>query len=313
MPQQKTFTSANFHPGSKPSPSSTMFTPLESTVEKNDRACGLIANEEYKEAVSLLLDALAECKPAIVQIETNDAGETAVKSEVLIDEIMASSLADQQQEGRGYSQQGLRCMAENASFVYRWPIAVRTAIASRVAPQSPLSSVSPLHQQQLNMTAIDSCPTNAILSIAVVFNLAIAHQLHAQEKTPPGSKQEYLLNRALKLYQMAYSLHTKVRPNSVSEQQLQEGIFVLATCNNMGAVYELLGYYEGARAFYDQVLNILLQQHRHSAAVNESLRTHGYHQFQPHPLQAIPTEICTLFLYNVSQSTFRTIKVAAAA
>jgi tetratricopeptide (TPR) repeat protein len=86
-----------------------------------------------------------------------------------------------------------------------------------------------------------------LVSVAIMFNLALAHQLLAESM----NQSKKLLNKAVKLYELAYNLQREECMENTS-------FFCLATINNLGLIFKCLHKSENAAKCFQHLLSMLM-------------------------------------------------------
>jgi tetratricopeptide (TPR) repeat protein len=86
-----------------------------------------------------------------------------------------------------------------------------------------------------------------MVSVAIIFNLALVHQLLAESM----DQSEKLLNTALTLYELAYTLQREKRMENTL-------LFCLATMNNSGLIFKYLNKSESAEMCFQHLLSMLM-------------------------------------------------------
>ena len=104
----------------------------------------------------------------------------------------------------------------------------------------------------LEMADSDDYETCVKLSVIILFNLALAHQMSAMVSTKLSTnKKESMLRKALKFYMLSYNLHR--------EEELQDTtLFILAAVNNMGLLYHVLNEEESSGKCFSHLLATLM-------------------------------------------------------
>ena len=94
--------------------------------------------------------------------------------------------------------------------------------------------------------------SKVMVSVAVIFNLALAHHVFAMETDNPEIAEQ-LLRKAAKLYELGYNLQRAPAMNSNSSS-----VFAMAAINNLGQIYERLGERDRARRLFTHLLSTLM-------------------------------------------------------
>jgi hypothetical protein len=88
--------------------------------------------------------------------------------------------------------------------------------------------------------------SSTTISVLIVFNLALAHQLYAAQTNSPAK-----LHKAAKLYGLSYNLQR--------EESLQgTALFTMAVFNNLAVIYKQLDEEEEAGYFFQHLLSALM-------------------------------------------------------
>lgn len=134
----------------------------------------------------------------------------------LLDQIMLASSRPTPIAGINHTDEN-----DESIFIYNRPISI------------------PAHLQP------ESQETHAIISISILFNLALAQHLRAMEFCPRLRQQERseLAARALKLYRLAFQLHHSHQEDEMAFGYISRpsNMLLLALMNNSGHTYYMLG------------------------------------------------------------------------
>jgi tetratricopeptide (TPR) repeat protein len=194
--------------------------PFQQAIALNNHAAFLIEQANHKAA----LTALTSARQKIRHVSANflpcskSHQDFANQSRCRLDQLM-----------------DLRCVTEPVSescddgheeFVYPSPIHTPSNMATD-------------HQSQ------------AILAIAIIFNTALASHLIALQQNKDQSN--VLLKKALKLYKLSFELHR----NAQASTRLSAMLY-MATINNSGQIYRLLGKQEAAGTCFRQLFSTLM-------------------------------------------------------
>jgi hypothetical protein len=188
-------------------------------ITLTNRAASLIDGRYYNDAVSALRRALTMNKATLHSLDQSNAQHK------------------RQQESHSQLLQG--CLAFNGTgaavdmplrddaggYVYRIPLRL---------PES--ASLTPGYN------------THVVLSIVIVFNLALVHHLSGLEEDPSSCAAK--LDKAASLYNLTHGMLT--------QQVLDHTVLfiILATKNNMGQIHKTHGQSEVADACFQEVLSI---------------------------------------------------------
>ena len=200
--------------------SSSSSSPIIVAAELNNRACVLIQNADYDEAITILKEGL--------QIAKQSTKEAQQQSQ----NCCSSSSAEEPQET---SPQG--CSNDNsaiASFQLP-PKEAATADAStktRKDPSKPFVCDDPLPITGFSST-MDSDDVVAHLSFILLFNLALSYHLRAlQDDIPSKEVSTRLMETAQRLYEYTFQLQSQLSEMSV--------LTTVALLNNLAQVHKIL-------------------------------------------------------------------------
>ena len=219
---------------------------LQRAIRLNNEATREIHNNgNYDSAIKLLASALALSRQAILEKPDKEQmlEEGSIfgqHSNISLDQCIL--LAQQGQpplkldsdngnylnhhllpsEGQGQGQ--------GPSFVFQSPIAIPEHFMDN-ADQMYVSSIA--------------------VSVMIIFNLALAHQLSGMA-TSISSMKVASLRKAVKLYELSFHL--------LREEQMDEGttVFSMATINNSGVIYYSLGDAATSGRCFEHVLSTLM-------------------------------------------------------
>lgn len=95
--------------------------------------------------------------------------------------------------------------------------------------------------------------SRVVVSVAIIFNLALAHHLFALEQAPGSSKSETMLRKALKFYECSFIIlraqhHAKTPKGS---------LLLMATINSSGHIHIILGEEEHAGTCFRNLFSTL--------------------------------------------------------
>jgi tetratricopeptide (TPR) repeat protein len=91
--------------------------------------------------------------------------------------------------------------------------------------------------------------SSIITSIIIIFNLALAHHLVANDHA--GVEKQRFLKKAAKLYELALNLHSQ-------EKNLDSTIYIMACVNNLGLIYRELSDVSTAERCFQHLLQTLM-------------------------------------------------------
>ena len=121
--------------------------------------------------------------------------------------------------------------------------------------QSQLSSCCQLEDQDNNEQYMYShgivIPSNLdsrCIPSVILFNLALSHHLAAAAR--PSHQKRFLLEKAVRLYVLAYTFQSKLGCSNV--------LFTLATSNNLGLIHTELEHSDMSKQCFDHLLSVLM-------------------------------------------------------
>jgi tetratricopeptide (TPR) repeat protein len=193
------------------------------TIKLNNAGVSLIENGNVKSAIRHFAKALHTSKQFLLDNNSEKDVAQSLPTIANLDQCMASSKpapvlmrsVDHDDHENNNGSQG---------FLYRRAIYIPECIQSD-------------HHYQ----------SRVLISVMIIFNLALAHQLYAMENGMRVSK----LHKASKLYVLAYNLQSK-------EQLVGNALFTMATVNNLGLVYQQLNETETAGQCFQHLLSTLM-------------------------------------------------------
>ena len=205
---------------------------LERSIELNNHAATLINQGQYGEAIATLTPTIRCLRESTREPRTNDpmsAGSICFA----LDDCLASSSSSHNKSIHQQQQQQLqsnKCLHHAEGYQFEQAVFI------------PVDLIE--------------VPTNAhtysLLSVVVLFTLALSNHLAASSHVGESQQQACLL-RAVKLYDLTYSLMTKqglLGPASVQ--------FALAVVNNMGVIFHLVGDADKAQQCFERNLSIIM-------------------------------------------------------
>jgi hypothetical protein len=186
---------------------------IKIAVNLNNQAVDLIMVDQNYEEAMLLLETALHIPRRIMSQADHHKGFSCEATNISLDECMHQSppLDDKMSDG-------------DSVFVYRRGIYVPANI-------------------QRNFHS------SVLVSVAVTFNLALAHHLAASNLSQ-SNKRDRLLNKATKLYELAHNLHSCGDLDSIS--------FTLACVNNLGVIHDDLRDHETAEKCFWHLLSTLM-------------------------------------------------------
>jgi hypothetical protein len=186
----------------------TVTTANQIAIQQNNSAVSLIADGDYDAAISGLSSALKTCKQIM-----GEADEHNQPVKTSLDQCMAQSPATQAKASNE---------DENDQYMYRQPIHIPLSIESNYQ-------------------------ASIMVSVMIIFNLALAHQLSAVGNNKKQSK----LGKAAKLYELCFSLQR-------DEHFENNVLFTMATVNNLGIIHHKLNDGETANKCFEYLLSTLM-------------------------------------------------------
>lgn len=91
--------------------------------------------------------------------------------------------------------------------------------------------------------------SSIIISIVIIFNLALSHHLTAFSRN--GAEKRGCLKKAAKLYELALSLHSQ-------EKHIESAIFIMACVNNLGSIYREFSDMSTSERCFQHLLQTLM-------------------------------------------------------
>ena len=222
---------------------------LHLAAHMNNSAACLIENHKYKTAVNQLNEALKICQPYIDRCLPDHSNVQQLSQDDLMLQVgkcmrIPSAPFEMQTfcgtSGDGTSPVNLDGNIEtDGAYVYRHPI---------VIPQKCVSLLLINHDH-------NSKYSNAInLSLACIFNMALAYNLFAtelevQDGLPDVCRQA--LYKSARLYELAHSI--------LSRHNIPCGaLYLMALVNNLGQNYQMLGQEKQAIKVFRHLLSSLI-------------------------------------------------------
>jgi hypothetical protein len=218
--------------------SETPITEQQAMIELNNQGAFSIENGDYTDALHKLTDALKVSRQITSSFDTvqedgeqlKDDEKIDVDSESSLDFLMAKACTAAHGFGNVKDDDDASdsgdCSSAGSFFVYQHPIHI------------PTFALSSEQQYEANVT---------ISSTAIVFNLALAIHLSAM-KTDDNYKGT--LRKAARLYEYGFAL--------VQQRSGPSALFLTATINNLGVVYQQLEDDERACRCFGQLLSTLM-------------------------------------------------------
>jgi tetratricopeptide (TPR) repeat protein len=190
----------------------TVTTANQIAIQQNNSAVSLIAAGDYNAAISALLSALKTYR----QIMGEEAYEHHQPFQISLDQCMTQSPATQ---GKASSNED-----ESDQYIYRQAIHIPLTIES-------------------NFEA------STMVSVIIIFNLALTHQLSAVGSNIKRSK----LRKAAILYELGFNMQ-----QDANFENKNNAVFTLATVNNVGLIHHKLNDGDTAKKFFEKLLSTLM-------------------------------------------------------
>ena len=196
--------------------SSSSSSPVIVAAELNNRACVLIQNADYDEAITILKEGLQIAKQS-----TKEAQQQAQN-------CCSSLSAEEPQET---SPQG--CSNDYSAIAsFQMPPKEAASAIRRQDPSNAFVCDDPLPITGFSST-MDSDDTVAYLSFILLFNLALSYHLRAmQDDIPSKEVSTRLLETAQRLYEYTFQLQSQLNDMSV--------LTTVALLNNLAQVHKIL-------------------------------------------------------------------------
>ena len=87
---------------------------------------------------------------------------------------------------------------------------------------------------------------------AVIYNLALAHQLRAEAVTNDVHKRHLLLSKAIKIYELAFKMQERGGYFNCNF------LFIMAILNNIGVIHQILGSTDLAKRCFGKLMSVLM-------------------------------------------------------
>jgi tetratricopeptide (TPR) repeat protein len=216
-------------------------------LQQNNRGAFFLATRRFDEAIVCLSAALQASKQHLVTISkrvqtlTPDDGAMWFLDQVMssdpleLDDSRTTDVAASDDYDYYDDAKATSTPSVEENFVYRRAICI---------PARTLMEFLP-----------DGHDRNVVISISIVFNLALAHHLRAMElKDDDGGQHKQLqLKRAVLLYELAYKLEMEGISGSGPS-----AVFVMATLNNLGQIHKILMERDTACKCFQNLLSTLM-------------------------------------------------------
>ena len=183
----------------------------QSAIQQNNLAVSLIAAGDFDAAINHLSNALKTYKQVVPDADEHDHPAATNCS---LDECMAQSAA----KAKSVS------MDEEENVHYMYQQAIHIPLNIEFSYQSTI-----------------------MVSVMIIFNLALANQLSAVG----SNKSQSQLKKATKLYELAFNLQR-------DENFANNVFFSMATVNNIGLIYHKLNDRETGNKYFEHLLSTLM-------------------------------------------------------
>jgi hypothetical protein len=97
--------------------------------------------------------------------------------------------------------------------------------------------------------------SRVVVSVAIMFNLALAHHLFALEQAPGSSKSETMLRKVLKFYECCSFIILRAQHHAKTPKG---SLLLMATINSSGHIHIILGEEEHASTCFRNLFSTLL-------------------------------------------------------
>ena len=229
-------------------------------LQQNNRGAFCIATRRYGDAISCLSLALQNTKQLLTTTDKEERRDESLAL-VLLDQLMCQDPGQIQMMTSADSS-----TSSDPDFVYRHPISI---------PTSDFHDLLPLE-----------CDCKIIISVSIIFNLALAHHLRAiEEVTSPSNQQE--LSRAMRLYELAYKLQAHGDTGAGIST-----LYIMSTLNNLGQIHKALNESDTACKCFENLLSAMM--------------------FTVHTGGTLPEQALDGFMRNMTQSVFHSPSAGAA-
>ena len=236
---------------------------MNKMIAKNNQGAALLENGYYKDALTVLNIGLAQLRSYIQNDgqESDDDMEVAIISDeqgqpdTMEEDYPAARLdASRTLEGACsettarrregiYSVEDETCSADlNEDFVFRHPMFITPEMNCEDETTIFIASES------------DCCgrTNEVVLSVILVFNIALAHHLLAMDLEHNNAKRPLLLKRAVQLYKLGYSMQ-------VEENDVRLSLtYTMATINNWAQITKELNDEQQSKRLFKHLLVSLM-------------------------------------------------------
>jgi hypothetical protein len=212
---------------------------IQQAIELNSQAVALIANRSFEAAIHTLTDALLASKKILH--DSVDEADMVASARRSLDQCMIPSKQENRVDSNS-SHLGDADSDSDADECVKQEEQGKHFYVYRRAIRIPIS---------IKEATFES---SVLISVIIMFNLALAHQLMALEiinKQQASFNGENLLRKAAKLYGLAFNLQR-------DEGMENTILFTLATINNLGAIYQCLNESAAANKCFQHLLSTLM-------------------------------------------------------
>jgi tetratricopeptide (TPR) repeat protein len=187
----------------------------------NNHAAGLIRDGKFEIAIVILTKAL-RCARNIMSNCDGKVHQRIPKEETTLDSCMVRTRPET--DDKSHSEMDID-KQDSGYYIYRTPM------------QVPSTMKSSSYEEQV------------ILSVTIMFNLALAHHLSFLDEgfEHPRSR----IRKAIKLYEYAYTMQR-------DERLISNAFFTMATLNNVGQIYQTMKASDLAEKCFQQLLATLM-------------------------------------------------------
>mmetsp|Transcript_20807 Transcript_20807/g.33529 ORF Transcript_20807/g.33529 Transcript_20807/m.33529 type:complete len:240 (+) Transcript_20807:479-1198(+) len=189
-----------------------------------------LASGHTSEAIGFFLRSLREAKMSLA--------ERAKKE----DNMARNSSSAEDKEGN-------RCRETVAVHSPRIPIEAFVPFSMPLSTSTEGLYLSPLYLSE--SADYDRYDTSVEASVAIMYNLALAHHLNALFGTAAANR-ETALDQAISLYELAYNVHMQEEDADLSVE------FTMAVVNNLGHIHRLKGDEAKADKCFHHLLSTML-------------------------------------------------------
>jgi tetratricopeptide (TPR) repeat protein len=208
---------------------------LQPIAALNNQAGVLLEQGAYEHSLDILLEALVLTEESL--FHDGDVGNDSIYTH---EDVKSSSI-------QGDTMAMLSKMPlEELSMPRKKPI-------SNPLEDDEINDTEFVYGTSIHITQNDMCEQNYVepeLNCIILFNMALGNHLLALEGTSSLSKRQQRLRKALKLYELTFSLQVDLGSMSVTS--------LIALVNNYATIYMLLEKTKRAEKFYNHMMSTLL-------------------------------------------------------